>query len=88
MMETLANPVIDQELDFMPILGTDYVEFYVSNAKQAAHFYRSAFGFKAHAYAGLETGLKDRQSYVVIQDKIRVILGNKITIFNQIAHHC
>ena len=57
----------DQELDFMPLLGTDYVEFYVSNAANG-YFYRSAFGFKAHAYAGLEQA-KDRQSYVVIRDK-------------------
>lgn len=86
-METLANPVIDQELDFMPILGTDYVEFYVSNAKQAAHFYRSAFGFKAHAYAGLETGLKDRQSYVVIQDKIRLVFTSPLHSGTDIGRH-
>ena len=87
MMETLANPVIDQELDFMPILGTDYVEFYVSNAKQAAHFYRSAFGFKAHAYAGLETGLKDRQSYVVIQDKIRLVFTSPLHSGTDMGRH-
>jgi 4-hydroxyphenylpyruvate dioxygenase len=60
--------------DFLPLLGTDYVELYVGNAKQAAHFYKTAFGFQSLAYAGLETGLKDRTSYVVVQDKIRLVL--------------
>lgn len=60
--------------DFLPLLGTDYVEYYVGNAKQAAHFYKTALGFKSLAYAGLETGLKDRTSYVVVQDKIRLVL--------------
>ncbi len=59
--------------DFLPIMGTDYVEFYVGNAKQAAHFYKTALGFQSLAYAGLETGLKDRTSYVVVQDKIRLV---------------
>jgi len=59
--------------DFLPILGTDYVEYYVGNAKQAAHFYKTALGFQSLAYAGLETGIKDRASYVVIQDKIRLV---------------
>jgi 4-hydroxyphenylpyruvate dioxygenase len=60
--------------DFLPLMGTDYVEFYVGNAKQAAHFYKTAFGFQSHAYAGLETGIKDRVSYVLKQDKIRLVL--------------
>src|SRR5690606_27023429 len=60
--------------DFLPLLGTDYVEFYVGNAKQAAHYYKTAFGFQSLAYAGLETGLKDRASYVHVQDKIRLVL--------------
>ena len=59
--------------DFLPLLGTDYVEFYVGNAKQAAHFYKTALGFQSLAYAGLETGIKDRTSYVVVQDKIRLV---------------
>ncbi|MCA0931152.1 4-hydroxyphenylpyruvate dioxygenase [Lutimonas saemankumensis] len=59
--------------DFLPLLGTDYVEFYVGNAKQAAHFYKTALGFQSLAYAGLETGLRDRTSYVVVQDKIRLV---------------
>ncbi len=50
--------------DFLPLQGTDYVEFYVGNAKQAAHYYKTAFGFQSLAYAGPETGVKDRASYV------------------------
>ena len=77
--------------DFLPLLGTDYVELYVGNAKQAAHFYKTAFGFQSYAYAGLETGLKDRVSYVLVQDKIRLVLttplpGNKL-IEEHIAKH-
>ncbi len=60
--------------DFLPLLGTDYVEFIVGNAKQAAHFYKTAFGFQSHAYKGLETGCADFASYVVVQDKIRIVL--------------
>ena len=62
-----SNP---NDQDFLPLLGTDYVEFYVGNAKQAAYFYRSAFGFELVAYAGPETGVRDRASYVLQQDKI------------------
>jgi 4-hydroxyphenylpyruvate dioxygenase len=60
--------------DFLPLNGTDHVEFYVGNAKQAAYFYRSAFGFRQTAYAGPETGLRDRVSHVVEQGKIRLVL--------------
>ena len=60
--------------DFLPLLGTDYVELIVGNAKQAAHFYKTAFGFQSLAYAGLETGVRDRASYVLVQDKIRLVL--------------
>lgn len=66
--------VFTEAQDFLPILGTDYVELYVGNAKQAAHYYISAWGFKPLAYAGLETGLKDRVSYVLEQDKILLVL--------------
>ncbi len=79
--------IYDKAGDFMPINGTDYLELYVSNAKQAAHFYRSAFGFKALAYAGLETGLRDRESYVVIQDKIRIVLTSPLKSGTQIGQH-
>lgn len=60
--------------DFLPLLGTDYVELYVGNAKQSAHFYKTAFGFQSLAYAGLETGVTDRTSFVLVQDKIRLVL--------------
>ncbi|MBK8367294.1 MAG: 4-hydroxyphenylpyruvate dioxygenase [Bacteroidetes bacterium] len=73
--------------DFLPLLGTDYVEFYVGNAKQAAHFYKTAFGFQSHAYAGLETGLKDRVSYVLKQDKIRLVLTTALTSESPIGEH-
>ena len=65
--------IFPEAKDFLPLLGTDYVEFYVGNAKQAAHFYKTALGFKSLAYAGLETGITDRTSYVVVQDKIRLM---------------
>ena len=73
--------------DFMPLNGTDYLELYVSNAKQAAHFYKTAFGFQSHAYAGLETGLRDRESYVVIQDKIRLVLTSPLKSGTAIGQH-
>ena len=65
--------IFSEAKDFLPLLGTDYVEFYVGNAKQAAHFYKTALGFQSLAYAGLETGITDRTSYVVEQDKIRLM---------------
>jgi len=74
--------------DFLPINGTDYVEFYVGNAKQAAHYYQSAFGFQPLAYAGLETGLKDRTSYVLRQDKITFILTSSMEPDSHISQHC
>ncbi len=73
--------------DFLPINGTDYVELYVGNAKQAAHFYKTAFGFQSLAYAGLETGLKDRVSYVLAQDKIRLICTTPLQDNGPIADH-
>ena len=73
--------------DFLPLLGTDYVEFYVGNAKQSAHFYKTAFGFQSYAYAGLETGLKDRTSYVLKQDKIRIVLTTALNSDSPIGEH-
>ena len=73
--------------DFLPLLGTDYVEFYVGNAKQSAHYYKTAFGFQSYAYAGLETGLKDRVSYVLKQDKIRLVLTTALTSDSPIGEH-
>jgi len=71
----------------LPINGTDYVEFYVGNAKQAAHFYQSAFGFQPVAFAGLETGLKDRVSYVLRQDKITFVLTGALKPDSEVAEH-
>ncbi len=72
--EYSLRKLFDEAEDFLPLLGTDYVEFYVGNAKQSAHFYKTAFGFQSEAYAGLETGIEDRVSYVLKQDKIRLVL--------------
>lgn len=73
--------------DFLPLLGTDYVELYVGNAKQAAHYYMSAWGFQPLAYAGLETGLKDRVSYVIEQGKIRLVLTSPLNSGGDINRH-
>jgi 4-hydroxyphenylpyruvate dioxygenase len=73
--------------DFLPLLGTDYVEFYVGNAKQAAHFYKSAFGFQSLAYKGLETGSREAVSYVLKQDKIRIILTTPLNSKSKINEH-
>ena len=73
--------------DFLPLMGTDYVEFYVGNAKQAAHYYKTAFGFQSLAYAGPETGLKDRASYVIRQNKLTFVLTTPLMKDNEIASH-
>ena len=83
--------IFEDAQDFLPLLGTDYVEFYVGNAKQAAHFYKTAFGFQSHAYKGLETGSRDTVSYVLTQDKIKLMLttplNSKSPINNHIVKH-
>lgn len=76
-----------QTQDLLPINGTDYVEFYVGNAKQSALYYQTAFGFQPLAYAGLETGLKDRTSYVLRQDKIRFVLTTALIPDSPVADH-
>ncbi len=73
--------------DFLPLLGTDYIELYVGNAKQAAHYYQSAWGFQPLAYAGLETGVKDRTSYVLEQGKIRLVLTSPLVEGGLINEH-
>ncbi len=73
--------------DFLPLQGTDYVELYVGNAKQAAHFYKTAFGFQSLAYKGLETGSRDTVSYVLKQDKIRLVLTSPLTSKQEINKH-
>jgi len=84
---TQAPIVQATDTDIMPINGTDYIELYVSNSKQAAYYYKSAFGFKSLAYAGLETGIKDRESYVVVQDKIRLVFTTPLNSGSDIGRH-
>ena len=79
--------LFDDAEDFLPLLGTDYVELYVGNAKQSAHFYKTAFGFQSEAYAGLETGVQDKVSYVLKQDKIRLILTTSLVEDSPINEH-
>ncbi len=83
------HPDISKEkaIDFLPLLGTDYVEFYVGNAKQAAHYYKTAFGFQSLAYAGPETGVKDKCSYVIRQNKLTFVLTTPLRANNTIADH-
>lgn len=88
--ETTSNAVLEipaSATDFLPLLGTDHVEFYVGNARQAAHFYRTAFGMSLVAYAGPETGQRDRASYVVQQGKIRFVLTTPLQSSGPIAEH-
>jgi len=73
--------------DFLPINGTDYVEFYVGNAKQVAYYYQSAFGFQPLAYSGLETGDRERTSYVLVQDKIRFVFTTALIPDSAVADH-
>ncbi len=73
--------------DFLPLHGTDYVEFYVGNAKQAAHYYMSGLGFQALAYAGPETGIKDKVSYAIRQNKLTFVLTTSLRTDNEIANH-
>jgi 4-hydroxyphenylpyruvate dioxygenase len=84
---TATKQTSETQTDFLPLQGTDYVEFYVGNAKQAAHYYMSAFGFQAIAYAGLETGMKDRVSYVVRQNKLTFVLTTPLRPNNEMADH-
>ncbi len=73
--------------DFLPLLGTDHVEFYVGNAKQSAYFYQHAFGFELVAYCGPETGVRDRASYVLQQNKVRLILTTPMHPDSPISEH-
>lgn len=85
--KTLSNNKTDIQTDFLPLHGTDYVEFYVGNAKQAAHFYKTAFGFQSLAYAGPETGMMDKVSYVIRQNKLTFVLTTPLKTDNPIADH-
>jgi len=79
--------IFQEAEDFLPLNGTDHVEIYVGNAKQAAHFYKTAFGFKSVAYAGLETGITDKTSYVLEQGKIRLVLTTPLHADSSINDH-
>lgn len=76
-----------KQVDFLPLEGTDYVEFYVGNAKQAAHFYKTTLGFQSLAYAGPETGIKDRASYAIRQNKLTFVFTTSLRAGNAIADH-
>ncbi len=84
---TQNKPLSSEQTDFLPLQGTDYVEFYVGNAKQAAHFYKTAFGFQNLAYAGPETGVKDRASYAVRQHKLTFVFTTPLRSQNAMADH-
>jgi 4-hydroxyphenylpyruvate dioxygenase len=86
-MATLAASPAHIEQDFLPLKGTDHIEFYVGNARQAAYFYRAAFGMSLVAYAGPETGRRDRASYVLQQGKIRFVLTTALRSDSEIARH-
>jgi len=92
-METIDKKVsptggdLEGVTDFLPLNGTDHVEFYVGNAKQAAHYYKTAFGFQNLAYSGPETGVRDRASYVLQQGKIRIVLTTPLHSDHPIAEH-
>ena len=82
-----GEKIFSEAKDFLPINGTDYVELYVGNAKQSAHYYKTAFGFQSLAYAGLETGVRDKTSYVLVQDKIRLVLTTSFDPDSEISNH-
>ena len=86
-MATATRPKTDETHDVFPINGTDFVEFFVGNAKQAAHFYQSAFGFQLTGYRGPETGVRDRASYLLTQGKIRLLLTSALGPDGAIAEH-
>ena len=86
-MDTLTQNQAEVQKDTFPINGTDYIEFYVGNAKQSAHYYQTAFGFKLIAYRGPETGCRDTVSYVLQQDKIRFIITGAFSPEHEIAQH-
>ncbi len=86
-MDTLVQNKPAVTKDVFPLLGTDYIEFYVGNAKQSAMYYQATFGFKWIAYKGPETGHRDKVSYVLQQDKIRLVLTSSLQPDTEIAKH-
>jgi 4-hydroxyphenylpyruvate dioxygenase len=79
--------IVPEAQDFLPLNGTDYVEFYVGDAKKAAYYFKTAFGFQDCAFAGMETGVKDRVSYVLVQDKIRLVFTAPLTPDSELWEH-
>jgi len=86
-MATATLPKTQEAHDVFPINGTDYIEFYVGNAKQAAHYYQAAFGFQLVGYRGPETGVRDRATYLLVQGKIRLLLTSALGADGAIAEH-
>src|SRR6266403_5718965 len=86
-MQEVATRPVSTATDFLPLNGTDYVEFYVGNAKQAAHFYRHTFGMNLIAYRGPETGTRDRVSYMLQQNRLRFVLTTSLDAESAIAAH-
>ncbi len=87
MEATLVQQQQNKTEDFLPLNGTDHIEFYVGNAKQSAYYYQSAWGYEMIAYAGPETGVRDRASYVLQQNKIRLVLSTALTPEHEISTH-
>ena len=85
--DKIFESTFSSQVDFLPLLGTDFVEFYVGNAKQAAHYYKTAFGYQDLAYSGPETGDREKVSYVLKQDKVRLILTTALHPDHPIAQH-
>jgi 4-hydroxyphenylpyruvate dioxygenase len=86
-MTASTAPATDVAHDTFPINGTDYIEFWVGNAKQSAHFYRGAFGFQLAGYRGPETGVRDRASYLLVQNKVRFVLTSALGPSGEVADH-
>jgi 4-hydroxyphenylpyruvate dioxygenase len=86
-MQQLKEHPSTASADFLPLNGTDYIEFYVGNARQSAHYYRSAFGMGLAAYSGPETGHRGRASYVIQQNKIRFVLTTPLDPDDPVSHH-
>ena len=86
-METSTLDTVTTQVDFLPLNGTDHLEFYVGNAKQSAYYYQMAWGYKLVAYAGPETGVRDRASYVLQQEKIRLVLTTSLVPNSDITNH-
>ncbi|MBL0339577.1 MAG: 4-hydroxyphenylpyruvate dioxygenase [Bacteroidetes bacterium] len=90
-MDAIATPKPESKTvetgDFLPLNGTDYIEFYVGNAKQSAYYYQAAFGFEQVAYCGPETGVRDRASYVLQQNKVRIVLTTPLQPDSPINQH-